>query len=169
MTRQLIAVGFVRSPLLIFTLAGVSLCFAGSVRGSITPEPGHLLDHIGWTVADFDGDNQPDLVITQTQGRGYLLQFQLSGNREGGAPGRTLFPPLPSAFGLHLTPRDVDGDHDLDIVITSGFARQPVAVWINDGQGRFEEGDLTAYPAAEQGADATRRLKRMVTATGVVL
>src|SRR5262249_11776708 len=106
-----------------------------------------LLEHIGWTVADFDGDNQPDLAITQTQGRGYLLQFELSRNREGGAP-RTLFPPLPSAFGLHLTPRDVDGDHDLDIVITSGFARQPVAVWINDGQGRFQEGDLTAYPSA---------------------
>jgi hypothetical protein len=41
----------------------------------------------------------------------------------------------------------VDGDHDLDIIVTSGFARQPVAVWINDGRGGFDEGDLAAYPA----------------------
>jgi hypothetical protein len=52
-----------------------------------------------------------------------------------------------SIFGLHLTPRDVDGDHKLDIVATVGFARQPVAVWINDGQGRFQQGDLAAYPS----------------------
>jgi hypothetical protein len=107
------------------------------------------LGHVGWTTADFDGDNQLDVATTRSAGRGrYVLELELSTRRAGGGSGQFSFPPLPSsAFGLHLTPRDVDGDHDLDIIITSGFARQPVAVWINDGRGGFDEGDLAAYPA----------------------
>src|SRR4029077_15302628 len=79
----------------------------------------------------------------------YWLEFDLSSRRAGETAHQVPGFPLAasSMFGLHLTPRDVDGDHDLDIVVTIGFARQPVAVWINDGQGGFEEGDLAAYPA----------------------
>jgi hypothetical protein len=112
------------------------------------------LEHVGgWAVADFDGDSRPDMAITkmEAQGAGYVywLELDLSTRRSNDSaqqsPG---FPAIASSmFGLHLTPRDVDGDHDLDIVVTMGFARQPVAVWINDGQGGFEEGDLAAYPA----------------------
>src|SRR5262249_34837190 len=39
------------------------------------------------------------------------------------------------------------GDNDLDIIVTTGAARRPVAVWINDGEGGFKEGDLAAYPS----------------------
>src|SRR5437773_579501 len=54
---------------------------------------------------------------------------------------------IQSFSGFHLSPRDVDGDHDLDIVVTAGILRQPVAIWINDGQGGFSEGDLLSHPA----------------------
>jgi hypothetical protein len=47
--------------------------------------------------------------------------------------------------GLHISARDVDGDHDLDLVITSTFGREPVGVWINDGHGRFTLGNADAY------------------------
>jgi hypothetical protein len=144
-----------RIPFLILTLgvANASLAATGRVL-SAPPLPLRSLEHIGgWAVADFDGDSRPDMAITkmEAQGAGYVywLEFDLSTRRPSDStqqlPG---FPVIASSmFGLHLTPRDVDGDHDLDIVVTMGFARQPVAVWINDGQGGFEEGDLAAYPA----------------------
>jgi hypothetical protein len=104
-------------------------------------------------MADFDGDSQPDVAVTrmETRGAGYVywLEVDLSTKSKDDSPrgedGR--FAVNFSIFGLHLTPRDVDGDHDLDIVVTMGMNRQPIAVWINDGHGRFEEGDLAAYPA----------------------
>lgn len=131
---------YMRRWLPILTLAACSGCWAASSRA-------------GWTVADFDGDKHLDLAVTKSEARGasyvYWLELDLSSKREiDAAPDRPDLPGLISpAFGLHLTPRDVDGDRDLDIVVTAGFARQPVAVWINDGKGRFVEGDLTAYSA----------------------
>ena len=143
-----------RIPLLLVALTAGGACIASTGRVlSAPPLPMRSLQHLGWAVADFDGDSQPDLAITkmEAQGAGYVywLEFDLSTKREADPTRRR--PGLPalasSVFGLHLTPRDVDGDHDLDIVITVGIARQPVAVWINDGQGGFAEGDLAAYPA----------------------
>ena len=143
-----------RIPFLVLTLAAANMCPAATGRVlSAPPLPLKSLEHIVWAVADFDGDSRPDMAITKTEAQGagyvYWLELDLSATRTTGSARRN--PGLPviasSLLGLHLTPRDVDGDHDLDIVVTMGFARQPVAVWINDGHGGFEEGDLAAYPA----------------------
>ena len=139
---------------LILVLAAANACVAATGQGSIASSL-HLrsLEHVGWAVADFDGDSRPDMAITKmnAQGGGYVfgLELNLSASHAGEPAARVpAFPFIASSmFGVHLTPRDVDGDHDLDIVVTMGFTRQPVAVWINDGQGGFEEGDLAAYPA----------------------
>jgi hypothetical protein len=123
-------------------------CLAVSGRGPASPLPPRALGQAGWTVADFDGDKQPDFAFAEAKGRGgYALELELSARLDGAAGGRNSFPALPiSPFGIHLSARDVDGDRDLDIVITAGFAAEPVAVWINDGRGRFKEGDITEYP-----------------------
>jgi len=130
-------------------MAGAGVCLASTSQVSTSPLSSRSLGRVDWTAADFDGDHQLDVATTRSAGRGgYVLELDLSSRRAGGSGGQFSFPTLPpSPFGLHLTPRDVDGDHDLDIIITSGFARRPVAVWINDGKGGFEEGDLAAYPA----------------------
>lgn len=49
------------------------------------------------------------------------------------------------AGGLHISARDVDGDRDLDLVITSEFGREPVGIWINDGHGAFTRGRPETY------------------------
>jgi hypothetical protein len=141
-------------PLLLLLFAAVHSCLAA---------PGRLVGpalnsqrsaaQLGWAVADFDGDSRPDMAITRMEARDggyvYWLELDLSTDRENGSSREQSNLPaaVSSIFGMHLTPRDVDGDRDLDIVVTMGITRRPVAVWINDGRGRFEEGDLSAYPA----------------------
>ena len=142
-----------RIPFLIFAFLLGNACLAASgLVPTTSPLSLQSLNHVGWAVADFDGDSRPDMAVTkmEAQGAGYVywLEFDLSTRRAGDSAQQAPGVPLAasSMFGLHLTPRDVDGDQNLDIVVTIGFERQPVAVWINDGQGGFEEGDLAAYP-----------------------
>jgi len=100
----------------------------------------------GGAVVDLDGDGRPDLAIVRAEGRRsnafqYRIELTLT-TRVG-----------PSSFsfsskddGVRIIPRDVDGDGDMDLVITSAWSFAPVGVWINDGHGGFTQGDLTAYP-----------------------
>ncbi len=148
------ASNWARVLLLALALVAGNICLAGSGRIEAAPPlPSASMGHVSWVVADFDGDSKPDLAVSRMEVRGasyvYRLDFDLSTTSNGGSPHAEAGIPdgASSIFGLHLTPRDVDGDHDLDIVVTAGITRRPVAVWINDGKGRFEEGDLAAYPA----------------------
>ncbi len=50
-----------------------------------------------------------------------------------------------AAGGLHIIARDVDGDLDLDLVISSEFGREPIGIWINDGHGAFTKGHAETY------------------------
>jgi hypothetical protein len=140
-------------PLLILALAAGNACLAAEGRMlDAPPASSRSASQLGWTVADFDGDSRPDVAISRMESRSggyfYWLEFDLSTDRKDSSGPQTNLPnSVSSLFGLHLTPRDVDGDHDLDIVVTIGITRRPVAVWINNGKGRFEEGNLGSYPA----------------------
>src|SRR5258708_15040220 len=102
---------------------------------------GHSLWAATWTIADFDGDGQPDLLTTHPEG---YVELQLS-SRTGAS---FSFPVLGGDLGISIAARDVDGDHDLDLVITARGSHRPIGVWINDGRGAFEEGNAEAYSAA---------------------
>ena len=110
--------------------------FAGAIRGTAG-------------LADFDGDSRTDIAFAKLRGLvngvfHYQIEvllsaqpratFEVESGRAGG--------------GLHITARDVDGDQDLDLVITTEFTREPVGVWINDGHGGFTPGDAAIYPAS---------------------
>jgi hypothetical protein len=150
-----------RVPLVALALLAGNIGLANSGRiEAAPPPPSGSVGHVSWVIADFDGDSKPDIAISRMEVKGagyvYWLELDLSTTRDSGSPqgGAGVPDAATSVFGLHLTPRDVDGDHDLDIVVTSGIMRRPVAVWINDGKGRFEEGDLAAYPALTWSDDA---------------
>lgn len=129
--------------------------FAGAVAAhAAVPAPPlpHLTGALpggSWVIADFNGDGQPDILTSTLDRRGtsgYRHQMDLRIGSRGDV--RSAFQVVGASRGLNLFARDVDGDHDLDVVITSFFSDAPVGVWINDGAGIFTEGRCSAYPAA---------------------
>jgi hypothetical protein len=100
----------------------------------------------GCAIADLDGDGRPDLAIARAEGWGpsgfrYRIDLDLT-TRVGLSP----FSVSAQRGGLGIVPRDVNGDWDLDLVISSAWSFAPVGVWINDGHARFIRGDPSAHP-----------------------
>jgi hypothetical protein len=97
--------------------------------------------------ADLDGDRRPDFASIQA-GRDspgssdYSIQICLS---EFGRQSLHLVAPV---GGLLLEARDVDGDHSIDLVVSTPWRRQPVAIFLNDGHGSFSRAELAAFPRA---------------------
>jgi hypothetical protein len=117
----------------------------------------HPSFHIG-ALGDFDGDRQPDQAVALPQGTveggyRYRIDVRLSSHAattfeiDSHVPG-----------GLRLSARDIDGDHDLDLVITSEFGRELVGIWINDGNGNFTR-DLTSQNRPAIWQEATQHAR----------
>ncbi|SRR6266566_724896 len=100
-----------------------------------------------FTISDFDGDNRPDLASVQTGHSGfgdtrYFVDFRLTtGLRQ------TIGVTAP-AGGLQLTSRDINGDSYPDVIVTTFWTNQPVAVLLNDGRGNFTQSDSSAFAGA---------------------
>src|ERR1700676_4619667 len=134
-----------------FAFFCVILGFAASGNAASTgPQPWPVSSRLAtsqFAIADFDGDNQPDLATVQighsdswdTQ---YWIAFQLSSGAR-----QTLGITAPTG-GLRITSRDVNGDDFLDIVVTTAWTNRPVAVLLNDGQGNFRVLDPSTFSAA---------------------
>jgi hypothetical protein len=134
-------------------LAFALLCFVGSAAfvhaasTGLQSRPSFPQVTSQFAIADFDGDNRPDLATVQagqssalvTQ---YCIAFQLSSG-----PRQTLGITA-LAGGLQITSRDVNGDDFLDVIVTTAWTNRPVAVLLNDGQGNFSASSPSAFPAA---------------------
>jgi len=109
---------------------------------SILPQSGSQ-----FAIDDFDGDNRPDVASVeagQRDGRDtrYQIRLQLTGG-----PLQTI--PLTAPIGgLQLRSRDVNGDNFPDVVVTTFWTNQPVAVLLNDGLGNFSEAKTSRFPGA---------------------
>jgi len=129
--------------LLSFSAGGSTAKAAGIHSGpTLSSGPGLTI-----AIADFDGDRRLDLASVQT-GRSasgsstYWIQFQLS------ASGRQSMQLVAPAGGLGIEARDVNGDNVVDLIFTTAWLRQPVAILLNDGHGRFSRVEPAAFPAA---------------------
>lgn len=133
-----------------------SLCllfFAGLLSGAAaaadvpSASAASLQLNQSFSIADFDGDLQPDLASIQTgwndfSRTDYWIQLQLS------AAGRQSFRIVAPMGGLEIASRDVNGDHALDLVLTTAWLGRPVAILLNDGHGSFTRVDPDAFPDA---------------------
>jgi hypothetical protein len=120
-------------------------CLASETPTSSASQPvaAAALWEQGGAIADLDGDGLPDLAIARAEGwgpKGFQYRIGLDLTTRAGP---TSFSVSAEIGGLRIIPRDVDGDGYLDLVITSAWSLAPVGVWINDGHGRFTQGDPT--------------------------
>jgi hypothetical protein len=140
---SLATAGSVCRILCLLFLAGLAVGVAAGADDRTAPaspaEPG-----VPFAIADFDGDLRPDLAGVQV-GRSdvsrtdYWIQLQLSA-----AGQQTILVVAPSG-GLQIAARDVNGDHALDLVLTTAWLSEPVAVFLNDGHGSFSRVDPTDF------------------------
>jgi hypothetical protein len=104
---------------------------------------------VPFAIGDLDGDLRPDLANIQT-GRSdvsqtdYWIQLQLTA-----AERQTILVVAPTG-GLQIVARDVNGDDALDLVLTTAWLKEPVAILLNDGHGVFSRVDPRAFPGAFQ-------------------
>jgi hypothetical protein len=127
-------------------LAAVVSCGAQGADSKTNPVS-PLGPGMPFAIADLDGDLRPDLANIQT-GRSdvsqtdYWIQLQLSA-----AQRQTILVVAPTG-GLQIVARDVNGDHALDLVLTTAWLKEPVAILLNDGHGVFSRADPRAFPGA---------------------
>jgi hypothetical protein len=144
----------VRRLLPVFLFASALACAAAGVTpGAATgadvlrPSATSVGPGLQFTVADFDGDHRPDLVGVQTgQGNSartkYWIQLQLS------AAGQQTISLVGPSGGLQIAARDVNGDQIPDLILSTTWLGQPVAIFINDGHGTFTRVATSAFPEA---------------------
>ena len=141
-----------------FALAA-GLCFAADVPAYELPDAADSGSDPNWVLADLDGDNAVDLATTQSSAQddgGYSHEIRV----ELGPDRHVSFPLHGLSFQrrrpvIALNSRDVDGDHDRDLVVVESFSGQPLAILLNDGAGLFHEGNLSDYRDALQRSDSS--------------
>jgi hypothetical protein len=127
---------------LLCSLAGRCTASASEIQTGAGASAGPGLP---FAVADFDGDLRPDTANVQvgesaSGTSSYWIQLQLSG------AGRQSIQLIAPRGGLLIEARDVNGDHAIDLVLTTAWFRQPVAVLLNDGHGRFSRAEPASFP-----------------------
>jgi hypothetical protein len=126
------------------------LLFVGPLGGMATADvsSSHVFSlgsSLSFSIADFDGDSRPDLAIVQAGENNapsvdYWIQVQLSANRQ------QTFQVVAPIGGIQIASRDVDGDSVPDLVLTTTWLGQPVAILLNDGHGAFSRVGPDAFP-----------------------
>jgi hypothetical protein len=138
-----------------FAILAITVCCsaAPAVNGSSVIGPRIPVDDPtgpGWAIGDLDGDRKVDIAQTHQIGRsenGYLYGVELKLSQAGRLDSFTFS--SEHSFGVALDVVDVDGDHDLDLVISDWLPGRTIGVWINAGNGTFTE-DLHALYLAKE-------------------
>lgn len=89
---------------------------------------------------DFDGDHKPDLAIGRSHGFGYTIEIQFTAQLT-----RTCLTLANGGIGTRIFAYDVDKDSYQDLVVTDATSLLPIAVYLGDGKGHFQEGKPWAF------------------------
>src|SRR5467141_867916 len=142
--------------------AALRLCLlvlVGSFFGSIPAQASNVSalvsgSRLPFAIDDFDGDHRPDLASVQpvsknSSGTIYRVQFQLS------ATGQQSIHLVGPSGGLRIATRDVNGDDIPDVIVSSAWREETVAVLVSDGRGAFSLADPASFPRASGGSGKT--------------
>ena len=141
--RRLLLLWFVISSLFFGLVLGATPARARAENSPATS----LGPGLTFAIADFDGDLHPDFASVQTEqnrsgSSDYSIQIQLS---DLGRQSIHLVGPI---GGLLIEARDVDGDRAIDLVVSTAWRKQPLAIFLNDGHGSFSRAEVAAFPGA---------------------
>jgi len=100
-----------------------------------------------FAIADFDGDNKPDIATVQDGQASASSTRYWIGLRLSSGPRQFLGITAPVG-GLQILLRDINGDNALDLVVTTAWLGRPVAVLVNDGHGNFLASDPANFLAS---------------------
>jgi len=121
---------------LIVAIPGFLFALLGTVPASAMEQ--NSKSRLTW---DFDGDHKTDLAVGGVSDSTFTLRLQFSGQ-----PDRILLTTkVARQIALNLLAVDVDRDNDIDLVLT-GFSFRPVAVWFNQGKGKFKDSSPWFFP-----------------------
>ena len=100
-----------------------------------------------FAIADFDGDLRPDLAsvrsgLNTTGSTNYWIDLQFSVAK------RQSIQVVGPLGGLLIAARDVNGDHAVDLILSTPGNSESLAVFLNDGHGHFSKADPTLFPEA---------------------
>jgi hypothetical protein len=130
---------------LLLALAGGGLRLAAATPTAYgLPETLDPAASSGWVLADLDGNNTIDLA-TAAPSTHHLDGYSQEVRVDLGDSRQTSFHFQTSSATIALSSRDVDGDHDRDLVVLEPLSREPIGIWLNDGGGSFHEGNLADF------------------------
>jgi len=132
-----------------FDQDGTRLMVEGGEPIQVGPVAGQAIDfdvlqgaRTSFTVADFDGDGGPDLVVGDTYGK--TRYYRNIGPR---AEPRFAKPELIGDLKIRMIPYVADWDSDGKPDVIGSAAGGAVVVWKNRGRGRFSEAEPIHIPA----------------------
>jgi hypothetical protein len=107
------------------------------------------------TFADVDGDQLPDLLMTGVNAQ-YVPTTQLYKNLGNGQFAVAKNTPFAGVQGSSVAFADVDGDQDLDVLITGldKVGKTNATLYQNDGTGNFEPSPQASFTGVSDGAVA---------------
>jgi hypothetical protein len=98
-------------------------------------------------IADVDGKLCPVSVSVQVGSGGFSTTTTYRIQVQFGELERQSIQVDAPAGGLWIVPRDINnGNHFIDLVVVTAWFRNPVAILINDGRGRFSKVEPTTFP-----------------------